>query len=426
MSHYKRILEYFCRALPPCCETSRCHCLSVYTDNGNADECGHLLNCGKSTFQLPRTTIAGTVPQGFSNVHGRCGKVGIMKELCFTLLIVFMLSPCAFGQEYRDITPDDKVHIPDDFFYKKDYKVQWWYFTGHLFDAAGREFGYELTFFVVGVQKREYTSRFAVNNIYITHFAISDVGEKRFYFFDRADSGAFEYSGAQASTLRMWLGKDSLEGTTEKMHIRAADKDKSIDLVLEPAKPLVLNGQNGYSRKSEDSPLNASLYFSYTNLRTAGQLRIGDSAFTVKGKSWFDREISTKGLGKNETGWDWFAVQLDDGREVMLYVLRKGDGSIGPYSAGTLVYADGTSRHLSKDDFKITVMGHYTSKKTGARYPAQWEAVIPSEKILLKIIPLMRDQECIGTHSTLTHYWEGTARVEGTARGRAYVEMTGY
>ncbi len=155
------------------------------------------------------------------------------------------------------------------------------------------------------------------------------------------------------------------------MHIRASDKEKAVDLQLTPLKPVTLNGEKGYSRKSEESPLIASYYFSYTDLDTKGTLTLGNKVFRVKGKSWFDREISTRRLGEKQAGWDWFALQLDDRRELMLYLLRNKDGSIDRYSSGTLVYPDGKYRHLSKDDFSVSVLAHYKSVKTGARYPSR-------------------------------------------------------
>jgi predicted secreted hydrolase len=346
-----------------------------------------------------------------------------MKKLC---LVFILLSSIAFGQEYLDVTQDYKVRFPQDLYYKKDYRVQWWYFTGHLFNESGREFGYELTFFVVNVQKRDYKSRFGVNNLYISHFAISDVAGNKFYFNDDTDSGAYDFAGSKDNRLKVWVGKDILEGTVERMHIKAADKDKAVDLELIPTKPVVLNGENGYSRKSKDSPLISSVYLSYSNLKTEGRLEIGNKVFNVKGKSWFDREISSRGLGEKQAGWDWFAIQLDDKSELMLYILRNKDGSIDRYSSGTFIYQDGKYRRLSKNEFTVKDLAYYKSENTGARYPSQWKINIPAENLILKITPLIEDQEVLAYNSTGNYYWEGTCKVEGTEKGRAYVEMTGY
>jgi len=349
--------------------------------------------------------------------------MNVMKKL----FVVFLLfSSAVFAQEYKDITPGAGVEIPGDFYFRDGYRVQWWYFTGHLFDETGREFGYELTFFVVNVQKKSYTSQFGVKRIYISHFAISDIKGNRFLFSDQADTDAYALAGAKSDSLKVWAGKNILEGDMRELHIQAEDRKKSLDLSLVPAKPLVLNGENGYSRKSAKSPQNASLYFSCSRLETRGTIKIGRDIFRVKGKTWFDREISSRGLSEDQKGWDWFAIQLDDNREFMLYLLRKKDGTIDRYSSGTFVYPDGRYRPLSKNDFGVAVLDHYRSRRSPARYPSLWEITVPSENLKLRIIPSLQDQEVLAQNTTGNYYWEGTCRVEGTAKGRAYVEMTGY
>lgn len=342
------------------------------------------------------------------------------------MALILLTFSAAFAGEYLDVGGGYTVKIPRDFFYQKDYRVQWWYFTGHLSDAAGREFGYQLTFFIVNVQKKGYASLFGVNRIYISHFAVSDISGSAFHFSDIADTGVFGYAGAHDERLKVWVGNNRLEGAFQDMRLRAADGHKSMELHLTPVKPLVLNGANGYSRKSEESHLISSVYFSYTQMKTRGTLKIGGAQYEVRGNSWFDREFFTRGLSKNQAGWDWFALQLDDGREIMLYLLRNKDGSSDRYSSGTFVYQDGTYRHLARDDFSVTVLSHYKSQKTGARYPIRWELSIPSEKLNLRIVPLMEQQEAVALYTTGNYYWEGACRVEGSARGRAYVEMTGY
>lgn len=351
--------------------------------------------------------------------------VNTVKKILTGIIFCLLLTAMAEA-EFRGVTPDYQPEFPRDFYFRKDYRVQWWYVTGHLFDNAGREFGYELTFFIVGVQRREFTSVFGVNNIYISHFALSDIQGKEYHFEDKADSGAFAYAGANEKELTVWVGKNMLKGTMERMEISASGREGSLDLLLRPIKPLVLHGERGYSRKSEDSPLNASIYFSYTRLETEGTIRIGAKTFPVKGQSWFDREISTEGLSRNKAGWDWFSLQLEDGREVMLSLIRNRDNSIDKYSSGTVVMKDGRARHLAAGDFHVRVNKHYRSGKTGARYPSAWEIEVPSEGLQLRMTPLMEDQEFIGIGTTGNAYWEGACRVEGTVAGRAYVEMTGY
>jgi predicted secreted hydrolase len=304
--------------------------------------------------------------------------------------------------------------------------VQWWYFTGHLFDREKREFGYELTFFTVDVQNRNYRSRFGINTIYISHFAVSDMNKNKFYFTDQADRGAFGFAAALQEKLDVRVGKNRVHGTDKGIFLTASHKTISLDLHLIPTKPFVLNGKDGYSRKSEASPLIASLYFSSTHLLTEGSIKIGDTIYTVSGTSWLDREISTRPLGKDKAGWDWFAIQLNDNREVMLYLIRNADGSFDKFSSGTFIYADGTYRHLSMNDFQVTPLAYYRSKKTGIQYPARWSIAIPSENLSIIITPQLQDQEIRAYRTTHNVYWEGSCIVDGTSKGRAYVELTGY
>lgn len=332
----------------------------------------------------------------------------------------------ASAGEFRDVSRDYTLKFPKDFYYKEGYRVQWWYFTGHLFDREGREFGYELTFFVAGIQTRTYKSKFGLDNIYISHFAVTDIAGKKFYASGKSDTGAYGFAGAEKNELRVWVDDKTLEGTETRIHLRANGIDTALDLTLVPLKPVVLNGDKGYSQKSEESPEIASWYFSYTDLKTEGSLKIGKKTFLVSGKSWFDREISSGRIGQSEKGWDWFAIQLDDGREIMLYLMRKTDGTFDRYSSGTIVDRDGKYKHLTLDDFTITALKHYRSAKTGALYPSQWEIRIPGEGLGLRVTPLLEDQEFIATYSTGNNYWEGTCKVEGRTTGRAYAELTGY
>lgn len=340
--------------------------------------------------------------------------------------LALLLSLPANAGEWREVAPGDRVRLPRDLVLRNEYRVQWWYFTGHLFDGSGREFGYELTFFAAGVQKKKYRSQFGVTTIYLSHFAVTDGMGKRYYHSSNAESGASGIAGADAKRLHVWVDKDSLEGTLTKMHVKADAIDAGLELDLVPVKPVVLNGERGYSRKSEESPTNASLYFSLTNLATRGTVRVGSAVFRVKGKSWFDRELSSRGPAKNEAGWDWFALQLDDGREIMLYSIRKKDESVDRYSSGTVVSEDGTYRRLVNGDFDVTVLNYSTAELSRTRYPSKWSISIPSENLRLLVIPLMQDQEFTAEDITGSSYWEGACRVEGGAKGRAYVEMTGY
>lgn len=350
----------------------------------------------------------------------------MIKSLIVTGLTLLLMFQVSSAQEYREVTKDNALKFPGDYYYRPDYRVQWWYFTGHLFDKEGHEFGYELTFFVLGVQKRDFKSRFGVKDIYVSHFAVTDPAKKKYIFSERSDSGAYGFAGAEKDRLRVWVGGNEMQGTSKKILLKASGEGLDLALELSALKPEILHGEKGYSRKSAESPLIASHYFSVTDLATEGRLKIGDRVIAVKGKSWFDREISSGRRGQGLKGWDWFGMQLDDGREIMLYHLRNVDGTTDRYSSGTLVLRDGSSRHLTIDDFSITVLRHYRSTKTGARYPSAWTIRIPEESLSLTVTPLLEDQEFIATYSTGNYYWEGSCNVKGSTTGRAYAEMTGY
>jgi predicted secreted hydrolase len=243
-------------------------------------------------------------------------------------------------------------------------------------------------------------------------------------------------AAALASPFRAWLETWSAAGppapgaaaSATPMRLAAAEGDAAIDLTLDQGKPPVLEGDRGLSRKGAE-PGQASYYYSLTRMPARGTIRVGGDAFPVAGLAWMDREWSTSSLGREQVGWDWFALQLADGREVMLYRLRRRDGSADPASQGTLVARDGTSRPLAWSEVRLTPAGGWTSPRGGARYPDRWRLAIPAERLDLEIRPLLADQEL----DTSFRYWEGAVAVAGTSgapgppvAGSGYVELTGY
>jgi predicted secreted hydrolase len=346
--------------------------------------------------------------------------------LGLTLLCWAGLFSPSFADGYEPVLASSTVSLPGDFFYRPGYRVQWWYFTGHLRADDGNEFGYQLTFFVVGVDPKRSASRFVLNQLYISHFAVSDLSSGRFHFEDRIDRGAFGFAGAFTERLETWVGKNRMEGTPNRIRLTGRDDSKALDLTLVPERPCILQGDRGYSRKAEDSPSHASLYFSCTRLETRGTLTLGGRSFQVRGRSWFDREITSSLLSATQQGWDWFALQLEDGRDIMLYRMRRKDGTLDRYSSAVVVRPDGGTVRLGRDDFKAEPVSTWKSKKTSILYPSTWSLEIPSEGLKLTVTPLLKDQEAVATASTGNVYWEGAAAVTGTVRGRAYVELTGY
>ncbi len=322
--------------------------------------------------------------------------------------------------------------FPQDHGPHEEYQTEWWYYTGNLTAAGGQRFGYQLTFFRRALlppgERLERTSAWAADQVYFAHFALSDISNDQFHAFERFSRGAAGLAGAAGAPLfSVWLDNWQVEQIDSRTYrLRAAQNGISLELELRDEKGPVLQGENGFSQKGPE-PGNASFYISLSRLATSGTVRAGDAAFTVEGLSWMDHEFGTSALGKDQVGWDWFALQLDDGSELMLFTLRREDGSIDPYSGATLIAADGNSRWLSSADFEIEVEDHWTSPQSGARYPAGWTVRIPTEEIELKVDPVMADQEL----RLIFNYWEGAVRVSGTKGGRpaagvGYAELTGY
>ncbi len=323
-----------------------------------------------------------------------------------------------------------------------DFRNEWWYITGNLDSENGRRFGFELTIFRFsltppGTESSAEVSAWRGNQVYIGHFAVTDAGERQFHVAQRYSRGSLGLAGAVADPFRVWLDNWSIAGARRggetqdesefgrPWRLQASDGEIALDLTLVPQKPPVLNGVNGLSQKAAMAG-NASYYYSITRLQTEGTLKIGDREFVVSGLSWLDREWGSSGLSRDQDGWDWYALQLSDGSDLMFYNLRRSDGRQDMYSAGTLTLADGSTVHLSKDDLIIEVLDTWQSPR-GGRYPIAWKIEVPDANLSLTIDPLMDAQELV----TTVRYWEGAVDVSGRhgttpITGRGYVELTGY
>ncbi len=314
------------------------------------------------------------------------------------------------------------------------FRTEWWYWTGNLTGAgagAGRRFGFQLTFFrtALAAAPPPRVSAWATRDVYLAHFALADVSGRRFHAAERWSRAALDLAGARAAPFRVWLASWAAEEAGPggwPLRLEAAAGDVGMALALSSAKPPVLQGEHGLSRKGP-APGQASYYYSLTRMPVTGTVRLGSATIPVEGLAWMDREWSTSALGPEQVGWDWFALQLDDGRELMLYRLRRRDGSVDPASAGTLVAADGTARSLAAADAEVEVLARWASPRDGTRYPARWRLRVPSAGLALTVTPWLPDQELqLGVR-----YWEGAVRVEGSAgdrplSGAGYVELVGY
>ncbi|MBL8260592.1 MAG: carotenoid 1,2-hydratase [Candidatus Competibacteraceae bacterium] len=332
---------------------------------------------------------------------------------------------------YRRAYAPQPFHFPSDHGPHPDFRTEWWYVTGNLSAAGGRPFGYQLTLFRIALAPTPppADSAWRGHQVYMGHFALTDVTGKQFHAFERFSRGALGLAGARAAPFRVWLEDWALSGTENDvfpLRVQARQEGVALDLTLTAAKPLVLQGDRGLSQKSA-APGNASYYYSYTRLPTRGTIRLGEKTFEVSGASWLDREWSTSALGPEQSGWDWFALQLDDGRELMFYRMRRKDGGADSYSKGVLVGADGQSRPLSQAEIELQPLGQWRSPASGDRYPAGWRLRLPAENLELTVTPKLADQELRLT----VRYWEGAVTVSGRSgdqpiSGQGYLEMTRY
>jgi predicted secreted hydrolase len=334
---------------------------------------------------------------------------------------------------YQLALPGRKLSFPRDHFSHPDFKTEWWYYTGHLETETGRSYGYQVTFFRFGLRDRQQEDKEKpplFTDLYMAHFALSDKQGKKFFFRERANRGFAGKAGASVERFLVWNDNWKVEGNGQTHLIEVKDRDAALRLHLNPLKPPGLHGDNGLSQKAAGRG-RASYYYSLTRLKTDGELEIAGRKEKVHGVSWMDHEFGSNQLAEDQVGWDWFSIQLGDRVELMLYLMRRKDGSVDPYSSGTLVYANGTSRHLTLSDFHVQALGRWKSPKSGGIYPMRWTVRVPGEGLELEIAPFFPDQELNTGKSTKVIYWEGSAHVRGTYRtkpveGLGYVEMTGY
>lgn len=339
----------------------------------------------------------------------------------------------AGDEGFPTVTEPREFSFPADHGPHPDYRNEWWYVTGNLAADDGSRFGYELTLFrfALSPSALRSDSGWRSRQVYVGHFAVSNLQDDVFHAAERTARGALGLAGAAAEPFRVWLEDWRLESADEgstgaPWHLVAGDGGYAVNLELRAKKPPVANGRDGLSQKSSQEG-NASYYYSMTRLQTSGIVVTPQAEFNVEGLSWLDREWSSSALSAGQVGWDWFALQLADGRDLMYYQIRDAEGSPDPFSAGTLVNADGTHVRLVRNDVVLSVLD-YWENELGHRYPSGWRLDVPRENLSLIVTPAFRAQEL----ATVVRYWEGAvtvrdARNPGDALvGRGYVELTGY
>jgi predicted secreted hydrolase len=336
------------------------------------------------------------------------------------------------GFSYQLALPGRKLIFPADHYSHPDFKTEWWYYTGHLETDSGKRYGYQVTFFRFGVRDRqkELKEPPLFTDLYMAHFALSDIAAQKFTFRERINRGYGNKAGAATDRYAVWNEDWKVEGDEKHHQIFVSDRGTTLNLSIKSLKPPVLHGDRGHSQKGEGEG-RASYYYSLTRMQTEGELTVAGKTEKVRGLSWMDHEFGSNQLGEDQVGWDWFSIQLDNQTELMLYLMRRKDGSVDPYSSGTIVSGDATTKPLKLSDYRVEVLDRWKSPKSGASYPMKWKVTIPSEQVELEITPALTDQELITNRSTRVTYWEGAVSVKGTVRnkpiaGHGYVEMTGY
>ncbi|TAJ09869.1 MAG: carotenoid 1,2-hydratase [Nitrospirae bacterium] len=337
---------------------------------------------------------------------------------------------------YRHPEPGYVYRFPRDHGSHEEFRTEWWYYTGHLSTKSGRRFGYQLTFFRRGVTQeaaRKNPSRWAIRHLYLAHVALTDLDRSRFSYAEKLSRAGLGKAGADPGQLHVWIDRWKAEASPAEPHhhhLQATGDDFALDLTVASEKQPVVHGQGGVSRKGA-APEQASHYYSLTRLSTSGTITVAGAVLPVTGLSWMDHEFGSGDLGANQVGWDWFGIQLDNRTDVMLYRLRLADGTIDPASSGSLILPDGRVQALAASDVRVEVLEFWTSRLSGAHYPARWRIAIPSADLMLEVTPELTNQELLTTRSTQVTYWEGAARITGTQRGMplagaGYVELTGY
>jgi len=351
------------------------------------------------------------------------------------------LSGAADG-EYDRVTGPRPFEFPQDHGAHPSFRTEWWYFTGNLFDNAERHFGFELTFFRVGLNPGQPSpptafdsaarstseSAWMTGSVWMANFAVTDTAAGEFHAAERLSRGHTRLAYAQSDPLSLriedWYAEQIDSGS---LRLIAATDDASIDLNLDGLDRIVLQGDRGFDPKGPESG-NASHYYSAPRLTARGKLRTADGVtHEVQGTSWLDREWGTSALSEDIEGWDWFALQLSDGRDLMYYRLRRLDGSTSPFSSGSIIDESGTVRRLRSESVELSATGYWQSTDSGVNYPIAWQLKIPDESMELEVAPYLPNQEI----DLSVRYWEGAVRVTGHSgrdliEGQGYLELAGY
>ena len=324
-------------------------------------------------------------------------------------------------QGFAPVVQGLSLAFPRDHGAHPDFRIEWWYLTANLQDSQGASYGAQWTLFrqamIPGVQDSGWDSR----QFWMGHAAVTSVSSHR--FAERLARGGVGQAGVDANPFHAWI--DSCEmrfgdrfsaANVSPLNVSATGADFELSLQLNSDRPLVLQGDAGYSKKSERGQ--ASYYFSQPFFSAAGHLTLDGRLIGVSGQAWMDREWSSQPLASNQSGWDWLSLHLESGEKVMLFRLRQSDG--GDYFAGNWITKDGHSTQISPNS--IAMKQTTLSDVEGRKVPTSWSVAVADRNFKVDTVPL-NPKSWMATRFA---YWEGPIAFEGSHKGVGYLEMTGY
>jgi predicted secreted hydrolase len=387
-------------------------------------------------------------------INRRPSLLSFAARLLLAASLVFSTSAAA--DNFDLALPGYHYSFPHDYFNHPNFQTEWWYYTGNLQSSDGHRFGFELTFFRQGISREATAQKNAwdVHDLYFAHLALSDLTGRHFYHLERTNRAGPGIAGIDESAQRIWNGNWQIQWKNGDQLLQAVTEKFGLQFAMHSEKSPVIHGENGVSQKAAGAG-RASHYISLPRLNTTGAIRLDGQRYQVSGLAWMDHEFFTQQLDPEQVGWDWFSIQLDDHSELMLFHIRRKDGSIDPYSAGTYIDPQGHTMHLRESDFTLQPIsgssdhnavtqgssGNAAANRTGpdtwrspvsgAIYPIHWRVAVPKLNLELDATTPLPSQELSGTSDITPIYWEGATALIGTRAaakitGVGYLEMTGY
>jgi predicted secreted hydrolase len=327
--------------------------------------------------------------------------------------------------EYPTVVAARPVALPRDEGAHPAYRTEWWYITGWVRDAKGRERGIQITFFRnrPGVDEAN-PSAFAPKQLLFAHAAIADPQIGRLLHDQRAARAGFQLASAAEGRTDVHIEDWSLRAEGDGYVARIPANGFAIDVTFRVTQPVLLQGEGGYSRKGPAAG-QASYYYSRPHLAVSGTIEIDGERRTVTGTAWLDHEWSSEYLAADAVGWDWAGLNLRDGGALMVFRIRDKEGG-DFWAGGTLRRPDGSVRTFAPDEIKFVPLRHWRSPRTQANYPVAMR--VEAGELSFDLDPMMDDQELDSRASVGTVYWEGAVRAKAGERvvGRGYLELTGY